>query len=370
MTSILHIIKTLDAFGGTPQKLLMQTSGGSRFKHLVFCTGDRGPLAPDFEKAGVRVYGGSRPLIRLPHVLLELVRIVAENDVRVIHAHFFRSRVLAYVLRMITQAAIVVSEHGSVPEKRLHVRFIDALFLSRSVPVVCNSLATEKQFLSDRWGRGATHVIYNGVSIPAVSIAAVPVPVTNVVRLVAVGGLTAWRHYDVLLQGIRKALDRGLELSLAVFGDGPMRDQIAQEVARLALQGTVQLHGYAPRSEVLVAVASSDAYVSAATQEGFGIAAVEAMLLGRAVLLARAGAHAELLSRADDPQYFRANDVDSLVQGLARISADASLRNSLGVENRRLATQRFGVSRFVGELDDLYDALIARLGSRGVSDLQ
>lgn len=356
MSSVLHIIRTLDAFGGTPQKLLMQISGGSRFQHFIFCTGEPGALAGDFERAGVKVYGGRQSLLRLPLVLMEIRKIVVRHRIGVVHAHFFRSRVFAYFLQALTKVAIVVSEHGAVPERRLHVRLLDSLFLSRRVPVVCNSRATERQFLSDRWGRGATRVIYNGVRVPQVA-AKRPETECDAVKFVAVGGLVVWKRYQVLLRGIRGALDRGTRLSVVIFGDGPLREDVLQEVSRLGLEAHVIVRGYAPREEVLSELASSDGYVSAATQEGFGIAAVEAMFLGRPVLLACAGAHAELLSSTSDPQYFDPDDVASLVKGFQRLCGSATLRARLGAENRQLATQRFAVSRFIGELDELYESL-------------
>ena len=111
------------------------------------------------------------------------------------------------------------------------------------------------------------------------------------------GRLSAEKGVDLLLPAVRLAVDRGCDLRLVVAGDGPLRDVIARD-AREFLPGRCLFLGHVDRRDELAGLlASVDAFVHTNPREPFGIAPLEALVSGVAVVLPRSGG---VLSYASD----------------------------------------------------------------------
>jgi glycosyltransferase involved in cell wall biosynthesis len=66
------------------------------------------------------------------------------------------------------------------------------------------------------------------------------------VRLVYHGTLTRLYGLDLAIEGVALARSRGRDVEFDVFGDGPAREELEQQIDRLGLSGKVQLRGPAP----------------------------------------------------------------------------------------------------------------------------
>jgi phosphatidylinositol alpha 1,6-mannosyltransferase len=104
------------------------------------------------------------------------------------------------------------------------------------------------------------------------------------VILVSVMRLAGRKRPHALLEivdAVRTALPDGPDIRLLVIGDGPLAHQLQGEVGRRGLGGTVTLLGRLTREEIRAVYGATDVFVSAARQESFGIAALEARAAGR-----------------------------------------------------------------------------------------
>jgi glycosyltransferase involved in cell wall biosynthesis len=121
---------------------------------------------------------------------------------------------------------------------------------------------------------------------------------------------------------------------LRVVGHGPGLAEVRRLAARL---GGVSVEGHLPRQELMRAFATSSVFALPSAQENFGIAAVEAMASGLAVVAGDAGALPETTEGAVR-ELVPIGDVESLARALGR-TLDESVQRRAEVTNPAVAAR-------------------------------
>jgi glycosyltransferase involved in cell wall biosynthesis len=117
-------------------------------------------------------------------------------------------------------------------------------------------------------------------------------------------------HGD-LLQALVRLQRAGSNARCLIIGDGPERAHIEQTIAALELQQSVAITGY--QTDVRPLVACCDVMVLPShAVETFSIATLEAMALGKPVVLSRIGGAEELVIHGECGLLFEAGRVDQL----------------------------------------------------------
>lgn len=97
--------------------------------------------------------------------------------------------------------------------------------------------------------------------------------------------------------------------------------------------------------------------------EPFGLVALEAMAMGRPVIAARSGGLAELVVDGVTGVLVTPGDVAGLRDGIARLLADAPLRESMGRAGERRAGE-YGAAVVIARIERAYERALARAGAR------
>jgi glycosyltransferase involved in cell wall biosynthesis len=191
-------------------------------------------------------------------------------------------------------------------------------------------------------------------------------PSGTATRFLFVGRLVGWKAVDILLDSFALVNEK-VPAQLEIVGDGPERARLEAQAGRLGLSQNVVFRGWLDPEDCARRMRSSDVFVSAALQEGGGIAVLEAMACGRPAIVSAWGGH---LSTVDDTVGILV-DVSShavLVRGLAdamiRLAGDPELRFRLGAGGRRRVAARYDWDVLVDRMLQIYSAVGA---SRTVS---
>jgi len=97
--------------------------------------------------------------------------------------------------------------------------------------------------------------------------------------LVVIGRLTSQKRVHLAVRAARIIADRGRPVPLTIIGDGPERPSLERESA-LAPQAPVRFLGTRSPADVIATLERADACLFPAEQEGFGLAAIEALMMG------------------------------------------------------------------------------------------
>lgn len=166
-----------------------------------------------------------------------------------------------------------------------------------------------------------------------------------------VGRLVAEKGVDVLLRAMTRV---GRDALLVVAGDGADAERLRAQAAALHLGDHVRMLGRRDDVERVLAAADVVAVPSLA-DEGFGLAAVEAMAAGRPVVVTAAGALPEVVEHDRSGLVVPRGDEAALAGAIGRLLADRALASRLGAAGQARARDRFDLPRWV-------DRIVARYG--------
>jgi len=109
-------------------------------------------------------------------------------------------------------------------------------------------------------------------------------------------------------------------------------------------------------------LATMDLYVQPSRDEALGIAAIEAMALGKAVIAAGVGGLPEVVIEGSTGALVPPGDASALAQAVVALFQKPDLRLAMGRAGRERARERFNLDTTIRRLEEIYLAAVA--GSR------
>ena len=163
------------------------------------------------------------------------------------------------------------------------------------------------------------------------------------------------KNHLQLVEAIAQLRSRGVPARALLIGDGPMRPAIEARARDLGVASDVLIAGF--HQDVRPLLAASDVVALPSTSvETFSLAALEAMALGRPVVLSEIGGAAEMVRPEENGFLFPAHDTTALVASLAAL-ADPAARERMGAAARTTVEARFSERAMV----DRYEGLLQQL---------
>ena len=366
MRNVLLLIKGLGR-GGAEQLLLSAIRHGdrSRFRYdVAYLLPYKDDLVPEIADldAGVRCLGGQRDA-RWP---LRLRRLVQEGEVDLVHAH---SPVAAIGARIALpgRVRIVYTEHNMWPRYHPATYWGNAMTFPRNDHVFAVSDAVRDSVRYPRaLGRlrmPPVETLYHGPDPAAVARLAASDGVREefaVPQGSALVGTVAHlkphkghRHLLAAAVEIRRALG---DVRFVLVGRGPLENDLRAQVHELGLDEAVVFTGF--RDDALRLARGLDVFVLPSEFEGLPIALIEAMSLGRPVVVTGAGGNAEVVRSDTDGLVVPAGDPHALAGAVIKMLSDAGLRERLG-RAARLRAADFDIHRAVERVETVYEELLA-----------
>jgi teichuronic acid biosynthesis glycosyltransferase TuaC len=245
---------------------------------------------------------------------------IREHSPGFIHGHaLYPSGAAAAMVARATGLPLVITVHGSdlyaLSERdEWRARIAEVASAADRIVCVSGALATDVSCLlgvpSER-----VSVVPDAYDEARFSYVARRAPGPGRVRLVCVARLVEVKGVHLLLEAVGQLVADGLDASLVVVGDGPLRPQLAATAARMGIAGRVQFSGGLPPERVPLVLTEADIYVQPSLREGFGLALVEAMATGLPVVATRSGGPEETVGHGDGV-LVHAGDADALASGL------------------------------------------------------
>jgi glycosyltransferase involved in cell wall biosynthesis len=169
-------------------------------------------------------------------------------------------------------------------------------------------------------------------------------------RIVWAGRIAPEKQLDLLIRTVALLIEDGLELRLAVIGDGPARSQ-AEQAARGLPAGRVTFHGYVgDRATYLDLLRRGDVFVNTSSAEGVPKVLIEAMAAGVPVVATAVGAVPEILDHGQRGVLAPPADAAGLAVAVRALLENPAERKALrmrGLEFARAHTVEAQANRLV-----------------------
>jgi colanic acid/amylovoran biosynthesis glycosyltransferase len=199
----------------------------------------------------------------------------------------------------------------------------------------------------------------------------VPWTAPGTFRLFSCGRLNPSKGHDVLLAAVRRMVETGAEVQLAIAGEDEAggrgyRRELERLIDSLGLRDRVRLLGSIPGSSIREELAGAHAFALASHAEPLGVAIMEAMCMGVPVVATAAGGVAELVLDGGTGILVRPGNPEVLADALVRLMAAPLLCADLGAAGRERVSTLFGHRRSAETLAQLATAQTAQ--SRSVTE--
>ena len=143
---------------------------------------------------------------------------------------------------------------------------------------------------------------------------------------------------------------------LIIFGQGPLENELREQVASLGLGGNVQFAGF--REDLDSYFTCLDLFVHPALKEGLGVATLKAQAAGVPVVAFEAGGLPESVVHGKTGLLVRPEDSDALRRAILRLVDDDELRASYANAAKERMREEFSVETMVDKHVALYESIL------------
>lgn len=291
--------------------------------------GQQGREVLDTRDEGVRcLYIHARP-VRLPinvgyrvSITLRVAAAMPAHDrPDVIHAHGHRAALWAVPLALMWNVPYVITEHGPVRYRPIRGlwRRVAVLGFRRASRVIAVSAGQAEALRA--YTENTVVVVPNMVRSDFLEASIGDARSRKVPNIVSIGRTNAVKGWDLLIAAYAQVVADGTPCELILCGGGDP-SELQQLAAALGVGSTVSFTGHLGHRDALELLRNCDLHVMPSRAETFGIASIEALALGKPIVMTPTDAAAAIVS-----------DVNGV---LAEDHSVESIRKSLEIAISRL----------------------------------
>lgn len=373
---ILHFVRGCDIGGVTTAIRTQIRYTNPERVSMIVAVWEGGHLGQhSVEATGCQVFAVGQGGQWSARTLANVVNLVRQYRVNIIHSHSSRENVFGALAAALTRATLVVSEHG-IHRRRLGGEtwniWVERFALGKAAAIICNSHAMRSTTISvfPHLDRRNLQTVYIGVEDcfgTAGTVAKHRMSIRsrwNVghdeICIGTMGNLTHWRHHDVLMHAFKLVKSRCQRTRLVLIGDGKERQTLERLSTSLRVDNGVVWTGWVPQGTDCLA--GLDIYANPGVGEAFGIATVEAMLTQLPVVAANAYSLPELITDAKTGLLVEPLSPEHMADALVRLIENTSLRHELGLHARQTALRRFNPRNYARNWERIYERCLKITG--------
>lgn len=241
-----------------------------------------------------------------------------------------------------------LSEKGSVRSAKMLLSTPVRRFLANKVSL--NIMPTN--WLAGLLNLERMETIHHGLRVPAVASAESAIRPTFAFQ----GRLVSTKGVAVLIEAAKQLSAEGVDFSVKIIGDGPLRCQLEEQAA--SVRDRVQFLGYISDEQLEQVLSDVSAVVvPSLAGEVFGLVAAENMLRRKALIVSDLGALKEVVG--DTGIITTAGDAPSLAAGMRRVVQDAAFGAVLGANAMARARLRFTLGSMIQQHIDAYRRVLS-----------
>ncbi len=202
------------------------------------------------------------------------------------------------------------------------------------------------------------HRIYNGIELNDFPVAE---PARGgKLRLVSVGRLIEFKGFHWLIQAVALLKARGLEIEARIIGEGPMREELEQQIMKAGLTPEVQLLGVRSQEQIKRELAAANLFVLPSIVDRKGASDIlptvitEAMACRLPVVSTTLAGIPEMVAHGETGLLVEPGDAEAMAMAIAQLAADPAQHKALGEAGRKRAESLFALAVTAGELGNRF----------------
>lgn len=293
-------------------------------------------------------------------------RLLRQGDYDLIHTH---SPLPSAITRVVAPGTSLVHTEHSLPGSRNRAtRLANRITYPLCNVVISVSRVVEREVLRGWPSPRTSKVIHGGIDqralgdIGPADISGVRTELSIPPGDLVVGNIAHLRSqkgHELWLETARAVMSKFPETTFVIVGrekEPGYEDMLKQKAVDLGIDRKIRFTGF--RADPYPYLASFDVFLMTSEFEGFPIALVEAMALGRPVVATDVGGVAEALGPEETGLLAASGDLQSLAEHVAGLLEDDTRRRELGSRAEERARAEFSITRMVELVERTYDEVL------------
>ena len=165
--------------------------------------------------------------------------------------------------------------------------------------------------------------------------------------LTSVGLLRPEKNFDLIIKAFDKVLKSGIDATLNIVGDGPLKAQIKRQINSLEKNNRIKLKGYLQPNEVVEVLHKTDVFIVGSSLETFGVSLIEAQACGIPSVATKCGGPSDIILK-DTGVLVQPNSEFYLNSGIRQVIKKIDYYDSENI--RKKTIERFGKKIYINSL--------------------
>lgn len=302
-------------------------------------------------------------------LLLKLVRLIIKNDIDILHCHLFGAGLYGAIAGFFTKRPVVLTLHGKKDlSSKDKLKKIKIFIINK----LCAKIIFVSQYLKDFYSElglgnsSKAKVIYNGIDLKNFTPKDEPkldydlrkkLSLESDIFIVGcVGDVSLVKGYDDLIEVAIRIRNKLPKVHFVVAG---RKTHYFEELNnRILLAGLNNIHFVGHLSCIPDFLQQIDLYLSVSISEGFSLTTVEAMAMGKMVVVTRCGGPEEIIDHGENGLLVRVGDVDDIIVSITNIINDKYDLSNILRKAQMKAINDFGIEKMIDSYQKLYVTLI------------
>jgi glycosyltransferase involved in cell wall biosynthesis len=167
--------------------------------------------------------------------------------------------------------------------------------------------------------------------------------------LLSVGELNANKNHEVVIRALAQIKDE--KIHYAIAGQGKLKKYLCKLATDLGIADRVHLLGY--RTDIAELYKAADVCVFPSIREGLGLAAVEGMAAGLALIVSDNRGTRDYSVNNENALVCKAISADDFANAIQILSDDIALRCDMGEKNK-LISRKYNIENILKSMERIY----------------
>lgn len=333
-----------------------------KFTPIVWCNSDL--MVAEVRKLQITVYqskfpilfGWNKPRFDIKSFIQLLcfgTQIIKKHNIKLIHANSGAPNQWLNLIARFMRVPLIAHLHS-----RNQLRDRISLGLHQvSMAVGVNPIIIN-QLIDDGMPRERTCVINNGIDTERLEQQSL-IDLRKMYRfkssdfiIATVGSLIPRKRMDLIISSVARLIKQGIPARLIIIGEGSERSNLEQQIKSTGLQHYVRMIG--ERDNIVGMLKSVDLFVSAASEEAFGLALSEACLAKLPVIAPKVGGISNLVIDGVTGILYPAENVHELTRQIRRLYRLPDVRHEMGNAGHTRIINHFTIEQNAKQFSKLY----------------
>lgn len=301
-----------------------------------------------------------------PRLVGNTIRLLKSGGYDIIHAHDYKSDLLAYLIRRVYPIPIMTTIHGWITNSWKTKAYIavQKRLLRSFDRVIAVSPAIRRELLSKGVPDHRIALIYNAIVMENYRAEAHPagefrrsLGLEARVPLVGnVGRLSPEKGQRDFLMAAARLPEQFSGTHFVLVGDGPDRSDLEGLCVELGIRDRVHFTGHL--TDVRPVFRDLDLLALTSHTEGFPNVVLESLSMGTPVLATAVGGTPDIVHDGKSGILVSARDLDAIAAGLEKFLSDHGFAEETVVAGRQMVEEKFQFSVRVEKVSALYEDLM------------